>query len=447
MQARAQGATLRARLAAGLLGLACMFPNLSALGATVTVAPEAGALAAALSRAGEGDTIKLAPGIHRGPVKMERSVTLVGEPGSVVDGGGQGRVITVAAPNVTVRGLTIMHSGARLSTEDSGIFVTPEGDGAIIEDNRLEENLIGVYLKGPENARVIGNTIIGRQDLRMNERGNGVQLWNTPGSVIEGNDIRFGRDGIFVTTSRRNTFRDNRMADLRFAIHYMYTNESELSGNVSRGNHIGYALMFSNKLEVRGNLSEGDRDRGLLLNYANNSNFVGNVVRGGPEKCVFIYNANMNNINGNRFEGCDIGIHFTAGLHRQPHPGEVRRHPPRGVVGGRARQLLERQHGIRSRRRRHRRSAVPTQRSRGPDRMAPSAREDAPELAGAPGAALVPVGVPGPASRRRHRQRAAHERAREPHQRGELTWTRRTIPPSRSTTCRSATVRGKSCTT
>jgi nitrous oxidase accessory protein len=425
MQARAQGATLRARLAAGLLGLACF----SAMGATVTVAPEAGALAGALTRAGEGDTLELAPGIHQGPVTIDRSVTLVGEAGTIVDGGGQGRVITVAAPNVTVRGLTITNSGARLSTEDSGIFVTPQGDGAVIEDNRLEENLIGVYLKGPENARVSGNTITGRQDLRMNERGNGVQLWNTPGSVIEGNDIRFGRDGIFVTTSRRNAFRNNRMEDLRFAIHYMYTNESEVSGNVSRRNHIGYALMFSNKLEVRANLSEGDRDRGLLLNYANNSNFVGNVVRGGPEKCVFIYNANMNNINGNRFEGCDIGIHFTAGSERN-------RIADNAFIGSRTQVKY-----VGSR------SAVPTQRSRGPDRMAPSAREDAPELAGAPGAALVPVGVPGPASRRRHRQRAAHERAREPHQRGELTWTRRTIPPSRSTTCRSATVRGKSCTT
>ena len=316
MQARPYGATLRARLAAGLLGLACLSANVSAIGATVEVAPQAGALANALARAGEGDTLVLAPGIHRGPVIIDRSVSVVGEPGSVVDAGGQGRVITVAAPNVTVRGLTIMHSGDKLSTEDSAIFITPEGDGAVIQNNRLEENLIGVYLKGPENARVSGNTIIGRRDLRMNERGNGVQLWNTPGSVIEGNHIRYGRDGIFVTTSRRNAFRNNRMRDLRFAIHYMYTNESEVSGNVSRDNHIGYALMFSNGLDVRGNLSAGDRDRGLMLNYANNSEITGNVVRGGPEKCLFIYNANMNLISGNRFESCDIGIHFTAGSER-----------------------------------------------------------------------------------------------------------------------------------
>jgi len=312
MQASVHAVKLSARLVAGLLGLAC----LSAMGATVTVAPRDGAFAGALARAGEGDTLVLAAGIHQGPVTIDQSVTVIGRAGSIVDGGGQGTVITVAAPNATLRGLTVVNSGDKLSTEDSGIFVTAAADGAIIENNRLEKNLIGIYLKGPDNARVRGNTIIGRQDLRMNERGNGVQLWNTPGSVIEGNDVRFGRDGIFVTTSRNNIFRNNRLQDLRFAIHYMYTNDSEVSGNISRGNHSGYAIMFSNALQIHGNLSEGDRDRGLMLNYANNSNITGNVIRNGPEKCVFIYNANMNRINGNRFENCDIGIHFTAGSER-----------------------------------------------------------------------------------------------------------------------------------
>ena len=36
-------------------------------------------------------------------------------------------------------------------------------------------------------------------------------------------------------------------------------------------------------------------------------------ARIGPEKCVFIYNANKNRFRDNWFEGCEIGIHFTAG--------------------------------------------------------------------------------------------------------------------------------------
>ena len=71
--------------------------------------------------------------------------------------------------------------------------------------------------------------------------------------------------------------------------------------------------MFSDRLTVTGNRSVGDRDRGLFLNFVNYSSISDNHVSGGVEKCVFIYNANMNTFNANHFEGCDIGIHFTAG--------------------------------------------------------------------------------------------------------------------------------------
>ena len=269
-----------------------------------------------IDAASPGDTVRLKAGVHRGPLVVDRRLILVGGTDSVLDGGGRGRVLTVAAADVVVRGLGIRNSGASLATEDSGVFVTADGDRALIEDNRLEHNLIGVYLKGPEDAVVRDNIIVGRQDLRMNERGNGIHLWNTPGSMVTGNEVRWGRDGIFVTTSRNNVFRNNRLRDLRFAVHYMYANQSEVSGNVSTDNHSGYALMYSSHLRVFGNLSRGDRDRGILFNYTNQSEIRDNVVEPGPEKCVFIYNSNINRIHRNRFQGCEIGVHFTAGSER-----------------------------------------------------------------------------------------------------------------------------------
>lgn len=282
------------------------------------VPPAPGALARALAEAAPGDRLVLAAGRHEGPVTVDRPLELVGAAGAVVDGGGTGRVITVDAPDVTVRGLTILGSGLSLAREDSGVYLTRAAARAQVEGNRLQDNLIGVFLKGPKEAVVRGNTIEGRRDLRLNERGNGVQVWNAPGSVVEDNTIRFGRDGIFTTTSRKNRFARNRFEELRFAIHYMYTNDSRVEGNVSIGNHAAWAIMFSNGLEILGNRSTGHRDHGLLLNAANSAWIVGNTVIGGPgsEKCVFVYNANKNEIAHNRFEGCAVGVHLTAGSER-----------------------------------------------------------------------------------------------------------------------------------
>lgn len=280
------------------------------------VVPGAGSLQRAIDQAGAGDRLLLQAGVYAGTVVIDRPLELHGAASSIIDGQGAGRVITVAAPDVVVRSVTVRNSGTSLATEDSGIFVTADGDRALIDSNQLEHNLIGVYLKGPENAMVRRNVIIGSTDPHVNDRGNGVQLWNTPGSMVEDNDIRYGRDGIFVTTSRNNVFRGNRLRDLRFAIHYMYTNDSEVSANRSTGNHVGYALMYSDRLQVIANVSVGDRDRGLFLNYANHSDIKANRVTGGAEKCVFIYNANINRIHANTFSDCRIGIHFTAGSER-----------------------------------------------------------------------------------------------------------------------------------
>lgn len=281
--------------------------------AVIQVQPGVGTLQTAISASSKGDTLQLQAGVYSGQLVIDRSVTITGKLGAVLDGKGRGHVIKINAADVVVRGLTVRNSGDSLETEDSGVFVTELGDRALIEGNHFEGNLIGIYLKGPEKAIVRGNVIVGSQHHRMNDRGNGVYLWNTPYSVVEDNNIRYGRDGIFVTTSHHNIFRNNRFRDLRFAIHYMYTQNSEITGNISIENHSAWVLMFSDRLIVSGNRSQHDRDRGLFLNFVNNSTVSNNQVSGGTEKCVFIYNANMNTFTGNRFEGCDIGIHFTAG--------------------------------------------------------------------------------------------------------------------------------------
>ena len=299
-------------LIAGLCLYALALPG-SVAAEVVPVLPGDGTLQAAINTVNSGDTLELQPGIYTGEVIIGRSVMVVGQPGTVLDGMGEGDVVRVNAPDVIIRGVTLRKSGASLETEDSGIFVTDLGDRVLIEGNHFQDNLIGVYLKGPDKAVVRRNVITGSQHHRMNDRGNGVHVWNSPGSRVEDNDIRYGRDGIFVTTSHHNTFRNNHFRDMRFAIHYMYTHDSKVIDNVSVRNHSAWALMFSDRLTVTGNRSDKDRDRGLFLNFVNSSTLRDNHVAGGVEKCVFIYNANMNTFSDNYFEGCDIGIHFTAG--------------------------------------------------------------------------------------------------------------------------------------
>lgn len=288
-----------------------------------TLAAGAGTLLSALEQAEPGDTVRLGPGEYAGPITLAKPVVLIGEPGARLVGNGAGSVVTITAEDVTVKGLEIVGSGSSHEDIDSGIKATKSAKRARIIGNSLEENLYGIDIHGAVDSLVRGNKIIGRRDHRMNTRGNGIYVWNAPGSVFEENRIRYGRDGLFVNISRDNIFRDNLFEDLRFAIHYMHTQDSEISGNVSRNNHVGYAMMFSRDLIIRDNQSISDRDHGVMLNYVVDANVEGNLVRGGGEKCLFMYNANKNRIAGNRFEACPIGIHFTAGSDRNAITGNA----------------------------------------------------------------------------------------------------------------------------
>jgi nitrous oxidase accessory protein len=290
----------------------CFAGMQSAYAAAIEVAAGSD-LQQAIARANAGDTLRLAAGQYRGQIIVDKPLTIEGPEGGVakIEGTRTGRTIEVSAPDVVLRRLTITRSGLSLPAMDAGVFLAQTALRAQVANNQILENSVGVYIHGAADSRVSGNRIVGDAKLRVNERGNGVTVWNAPGAQVTDNDISEGRDGIFSNTSTRNLYRNNRFTRLRYAVHYMYTNDSEVSGNVSDGNNIGYAIMFSERLKVADNIALNSRDQGLMLNYANHSSITGNVIDK-AEKCVFIYNANHNTISGNHFENCEMGIHFTA---------------------------------------------------------------------------------------------------------------------------------------
>ena len=310
---------MRFRLAIGVL---LALPTFG-LANEVDVRPGEGAVSAAIAMAADGDVLRLWPGTYHGNLVLNRPLTIDGGGKAVLEGTGTGSVVTVTGPDVVVQGLTIQGSGSSHQTIDSGVQLTKTADRAIVRDNTLLGNLYGVDIHGAQDALVSGNTIRGRQDRRMNDRGNSIYVWNSPGAVIENNDIMWGRDGIFVNTSKNNRFRGNLFRDLRFAVHYMYANRSEVSGNVSIGNDLGYAIMFSDRVKVTDNVSIDDDEHGVMLNYATKSEITGNLVRNGKNRCLFMYNAHRNHVEGNRFEGCEIGIHFTAGSEQNDVSGNA----------------------------------------------------------------------------------------------------------------------------
>jgi len=87
----------------------------------------------------DGAILCLGPGTYQGPLEIGHSVTIVGDPGAIVDGGGRGPTVRVLAHKLTIvlRGLTLTDGYAEAG---SGVFVDGYSevtlDGCTVRDNR-----------------------------------------------------------------------------------------------------------------------------------------------------------------------------------------------------------------------------------------------------------------------------------------------------------------------
>lgn len=239
-------------------------------------------VAGALGEARDGDRVRVRAGVYReGELLVNRSIELVGEPGTVLDGQGRHTVLHVQADSVTVRGFEIRGAGVSMLSDNAAVRVG-EVSGCAIEENRLEENFFGIYLARTRGCRVAHNRIRA-SGTREVASGNGIHLWNATDIVVEGNDIAGHRDGVYLEFAERAVLRRNRSEhNLRYGMHFMFSNDSEYVENVFRRNGAGVAVMYSKRVHMIGNHfldNWGATVYGLLLKEISDSRIEGNTFR------------------------------------------------------------------------------------------------------------------------------------------------------------------------
>lgn len=288
---------VRHRVPAAALSLAAALAAAPARGAELRAGPGGfPSIGEALRAASPGDDIRVAPGRYRETLVVDRPVRVVGEPGAVIDGGGRGDVITVAAPGASIEGMVITGSGRRLEEDHAGVKV--RADRVVLRRNRLEGNVHGIYLLSVSGAVVEGNEIEGDPRRAMEDRGDGIHLFDSHGNVLRKNRIRRARDGVYLDSSGNNRVEGNEATDLRFGIHSMNSRANRIEGNTLARDVVGAALMLSHGLTVRRNRFNDNRDPrayGVLLKDCDSSLIEDNVIAGNA-RGLSLDNANRNRI-------------------------------------------------------------------------------------------------------------------------------------------------------
>jgi nitrous oxidase accessory protein len=222
---------------------------------------------ARIDAAHPGDRIVVTAGTYEGDLILDKRVALIGEGWPRLLGSGTGSVVRIRAAGVELSGFEIDgRGGGDLGRDASGIHVA--APGAHIHECRISNTLFGIYLRQAHDVVVEHCRIDGIPGRDPGEIGSGIHVWNTERFTLSRNEIVATRDGIYVQSSPHGVVRGNRARDLRYGLHYMYSDDNVFEDNAFENGAAGAALMYSRRIVFRRNRflhNRGFASVGLLL--------------------------------------------------------------------------------------------------------------------------------------------------------------------------------------
>lgn len=241
------------------------------------IAISAEALATAVFQANPGDTIEVTGGVYTGSLLIDKPLTLIGKAWPVIDGENKGTVVSITAPGSTLSGFVIKNSGQSLANENSGIAV--EAENTLIENNRFEDTLFGIYTRQAHNT-IIHNNVISSKDLAPQRRGDPIRIWYSNGVILEDNKINKGRD-VVLWYSENLTVRNNDVSNGRYGLHFMYCDDATIEYNRLYNNSVGMFLMYSRRVHIQNNTianNRGPSGYGIGLKDMDDSIVMDNLI-------------------------------------------------------------------------------------------------------------------------------------------------------------------------
>jgi len=211
-------------------------------------------------------------------IKVDKPITITGIDLPTIDGMDKGEIFTIVADSVTIKGLRIVNVGTSYQKDYAAVRVV-KSQAFTIQGLVLEKLFFGIYLEKSHHGVVRDNRIIGDAVNEYNS-GNGIQLWYSHNVIIDNNYITNVRDGIYLEFADDCQITCNESTEnIRYGLHFMFSNNDIYEANTFRKNGAGVAVMFSKGIKMYDNLfieNWGTASYGMLLKEINDAEITGN---------------------------------------------------------------------------------------------------------------------------------------------------------------------------
>ncbi len=264
---------------------------------TVVVCPDCDVrgLKQAVSIAQPYDTILIKEGHYKEDsiIVDKPGLVIMGEGEAVIDANQKWEAILVIADSVTVTGLTIMNVPVSY-IHDHAALKFDGVSGCQIINNTFINNFFAIYLAHSEGCLVKDNYIKSNAKREM-AAGNGIHAWYCHDLYITGNTVIQHRDGIYFEFVDNSFIEGNYSTkNLRYGLHFMFSDRDVYSHNTFVNNGAGTAVMYSRLISLYNNIFEknwGGASYGILLKEIYDCKIYNNIFR---ENTVGLYMENCN---------------------------------------------------------------------------------------------------------------------------------------------------------
>lgn len=262
----------------------------------------------AVDNAKNGDTILISPGLYKESIVINKEVSIKGEEGAIIDGGGEGHVIMVTASNVVLGGLTIQNSGS--GQEISGIYIK-KADRNVIQNNTLKNVQYGIYIANSHENQLLENSITSNK-AHFSKRGNGIHMFKGGGHLLKGNVIANVQDGVYFDFTEDIQVSENHVSESRYGMHFMFSEGILAERNHVEKNVTGFMVMDSNHIDFIENKVTDHfhfRGYGILIYETKNVLVEGNDILRNSTGLSLEYGVDTL-INRNQIAANQVGLEF-----------------------------------------------------------------------------------------------------------------------------------------
>jgi nitrous oxidase accessory protein len=267
----------------------------------------------AIIDAGIGDSIIVEAGTYKeNNIRVEKSLSFIGIGKPIIDGEEKGYIVDIAdVDSFTIKGFVINNAGKSFTKDYSSLHLY-KVNNFLIEDNTFNNPFFAIHIEKSKNG-VIKNNLINGNAIEEISSGNGIHLWHTSNVDVIGNKVFSMRDGIYFEFVKHSLVKNNiSKFNLRYGLHFMFSNDDRYEDNLFESNGAGVAVMFSKRISMRDNifrLNWGTASYGLLLKEIYDADIINNIFQ---ENTIAINAEGINRINfeKNEFSSNGWAIRF-----------------------------------------------------------------------------------------------------------------------------------------